>query len=404
MTTRAGLDLETLVRGHCAQFPWYARLLAERGLDPASPLAALPLVDEACLLEHYYTAPDDAFPGAETYLTSGTTTGVRKRIRYAADDHAAYLDHRRAILGEFLDEVPRGSVAVADLGTGHAAASAREIFSDLGFDARDIDFRAPIDDHVSRLNAWQPAVLFTMPMIMDRLLGTGRLDIAPRKVVVVGDLAPENWRRHVAARLGIGFVDVLDVFGSIEVGAIAYFCAGTGLYHFHEHLLAEVVPVSTVYPDATAELPAGSGLLLLTSFARRYFPALRFVTGDVVTGLRPLEWRGRVVQAFDRVESRYDGDLKHGERISQHDICAAVNAVLPGAMFEVATDHRLEIRVVADVTDEQVALIRAHLLAACPDVAQMVASGLVEPVAVTSIRPVDLRSGTSKRRYNVTVG
>lgn len=394
--------LPALVRETCARFPWYAQLLHEGGLDESSPLEALPVIDERCLTEHYYTASHDHWPDAMEYRTSGTSSGRRKRVLYSPEDHRAYLDQRWELFRRFLADVPARTVAVADLGTGHAAASAREILTDLDFDARDIDFRSPIDEHVERLNQWAPTVLFTMPMILDRMLQTDRLAIRPRKLIVVGDVAPPNWRRHVAEQFGIGFDDVLDIVGSIEIGAIAYFCAETGLYHFHGHLLAEALPVSTVYPDSGVELPAESGILLLTSSSRSYFPALRFVTDDVVTGLRTLSWDGRDVTAFERIEGRFGGDLKHGERVSQHDLCAAVNHAFPGAPFEVVGDHGLEIRVVADaITSEQVAAVRAHLMDACPDVAQMVESGLVRDIEVIAIRPDELSAGNAKRQFNI---
>ena len=66
--------------------------------------------------------------------------------------------------------------------------------------------------------------------------------------------------------------DVLDVVGSIEVGAIAYHCADTGLYHFHDHILPEVHRPADLYADCPHDVPAprpGDGILVLTSLARR---------------------------------------------------------------------------------------------------------------------------------------
>ncbi len=274
----------------------------------------------------------------------------------------------------------------------------------MGFQARDIDFQRPLPEHVEKLNAWQPDVLFTMPMILDRLLQSpDPLRIAPRKIMVVGDLAPANWRRRLADHFGLDFSDVLDVFGSIEIGAIAYSCADTGLYHFHDHVLPEVVPVDELYADEDRTVGGdGTGALVLTSFTRAYFPALRYVTGDLITGLRTIDHRGRQVYAFDRIDGRLGADFKHGERISNHDLCSTMAEVFPRAAFEVVNDGRLEIRVVADrVTDDQVAAVRKLLAQASPDVAQMIDSGLVGAIEVTAVGPDDLRSDHAKRRFNL---
>lgn len=400
-------SVASLADEYARRFPWYRDLLDRRGVAPAaSPvsLTDLPLIDHEVLSRHYYEADSGHLPDASVFRTSGTSTGQRKRILFAPSDDDAYVAQRKALFQDFLGGVRPGEVAVADLGTGHAAASARRIFEELGFEARDIDFESPIREHVAKLNAWRPDVLFTMPMIMDRLLQSPEpLHISPRKIMVVGDVAPENWRRRVAERFGIGTGDVLDVFGSIEIGAIAYSCAETGLYHFHDHIVPEVVAPADLYRDGDAPaMPPGSGILLLTSLSRRYFPALRYVTGDVVVGLRTITWRGRSVHAFDRIDGRFGGDFKHGERVSNHDLCQAVSEVLPGAAFEVSAQGGLEIRVVAsDLSAFQAGEIRRLIRAASPDVAQMIDSGLVEDIKVTAIRTDQLKSNHAKRQFNL---
>lgn len=399
------LQLEELVRQHAGNFPWYAELLAERGLRPGALLEKLPIIDEQLLLTHYYTQAHEQFADASGYLTSGTSGGKRKRVLYSPDDDDDYAAQRRALFADFLGPVGPGAVAVADLGTGHAAALARRIFGSLGYDTYDIDFTRPVDEHVGLLNKWRPDVLFTMPMILDQLVAApAGLDIHPRKIMVVGDLAPAAWRRRVAKRFGIGFEDVLDVFGSIEVGAIGHYCADTGLYHFHDHILPEVITPGDLYKElpAVTQPARGSGILLLTSFARRYFPALRFATNDLITGLRTIEWRGRRVYAFERIDGRFGGEAKHGERISHHDICTAVGEVFPGAPFEVVNDGLMEIRVATtDLTPERSAVLRGLLRAAAPDIAQMIDSGIVADIAVRAVRPEDLHPTRSKRLFTL---
>jgi phenylacetate-coenzyme A ligase PaaK-like adenylate-forming protein len=395
--------LTQLASRYANDFPWYRALLGDRLDRRDVRLEDLPVIDEAVLTAHYYTASPDAFPGAGVYHTSGTANGARKRIFYAPDDDDAYVAQRKQLFTDFAGLAHPGETAVADLGTGHAAAAAQRIFSELGYRAFDIDFQRPIEEHIKLLNDAQPDVLFTMPMILDRLLQHPEaLRISPRKIAVVGDLAPEAWRRHVAAHFRLRLEDVLDVFGSIEIGAIAYWCTDTGLYHFHDHILPEMVAPHVLSPSHHDDLDEGCGILLLTSFSRRYFPALRYATNDVIRGLRPIIWRGQPVYAFERIEGRYGGEIKHGERISNHDLTSAVTEVFPGAVFEVLNDRRLEIRVVTDrVTPEQRDHVLRRLSDSSPDVGQMIRSGLVDTVSVVAINLEQMKSAHAKRRFNL---
>lgn len=394
-----GAVVPALVEAHRAQFPWYDSLLREQGVEGSAALEDLPLLGEPAL-EDYYSG-DSRLPEVASYFTSGTTTGRRKRILWSADDHRRYIDARRSVFSVFLGDMGPGARAVSDLGTGHAAASAREIFVGLGFDALDIEFERPLDEHIGLLNGWQPDVLFTMPPVLDRLLaGPPSLNISPQKVIVLGDVAPVEWRRHVTTAFDLGEEAVLDVVGSIEVGAIAHLCAETGRYHLHDHLIPEVLSLADLGVDG--ELAPDEGVLVLTSLHRRAFPVVRYVTGDVVAGWQAIEWQGREVPTFEHISGRVLGDLKHGERVSAHDLCTAVNRVLPGAVFDVEMRGPLEIRVVADqVSDAQAEEIRGHLLSACPDIDQMQRSRLVAPIRVSAVGADEVGPMRGKRRFGL---
>lgn len=391
--------LERLVRAHMQRFPWYASLMRDCGASPGDPVS-LPLIDQDVLGAHYYGGP--LLPGATTFLTSGTSGGRRKRIQYSASDDEAYLAQRRRLFADFLADVPEGAVAVADLGTGHAAASANHVFAALGFDARDIVFTAPLPDHVAKLNDWQPDVLFTMPMILDQILSAApELTARPRKMIVVGDLAPPAWRAHVATRFGIERSDILDVVGSIEVGAIAHLDVATGRYMFHDHIIAEVVDPG---PPGTPRRcrDQGDGILVLTSLTRDYFPAARYVTGDLVSGLAHSESGGRVIATCERWLGRASGDFKHGERVSGYDLSQAMARVFPGCPFEVSDQGTLRVHVVSEhVTDDQRYALNRAVCESVPDVAAMISSGLVGPIEVEPISLAALRS-RGKRRFDLS--
>ncbi|MDS1269610.1 hypothetical protein RIF23_04810 [Lipingzhangella sp. LS1_29] len=394
--------LERVVTGHMRRFPWYADLLRRSGGQPGE-LGTLPLIDQPILERHYYTGPE--LPGASIFHTSGTARGVRKRIQYSDWDDDAYTAQRRRLFADFLHtrRTP-GTRVVCDLGTGHAAALSYRVFADLGMDTRDVDFTAPLSEHVAAINSWQPDVLFTMPMILDQMLHAGpALTARPRTIIVVGDLAPPAWRANVAARFGIATEDVLDIVGSIEVGAIAYLDTRIHRYVFHDHIVAEVAE-----PDSDGNVnmrnchPHGDGVLVLTSMAREYFPAIRYVTGDLVADLRKAEVEGRSVTSCARFLGRTTGDVKHGERISSHDLSQAVASVFPGHPFEVSEGGTLCVHVVADhVAEEQRRALNQAVREAAPDVAAMMEAGIVGEIDVVATTLDALRSGPAKRRFNL---
>jgi hypothetical protein len=128
---------------------------------------------------------------------------------------------------------------------------------------------------------------------------------------------------------------------------------------------------------------SGDGILVLTSFQRDYFPALRYVTHDVIVRPRQIEWRGRAVYAFERIEGRCGGDFKHGERVSYHDIRDAVGEVFPGCAFNAWNSGGLVIEIGAEsVLPRQKEALLMALVRRVPDVRQMIDSGLIGEILI----------------------
>jgi phenylacetate-coenzyme A ligase PaaK-like adenylate-forming protein len=362
------------------RFPWYARMLADSG--------EVPTLREDDLATTYYAATDsppgaDSTPGEKVYLTSGTSTGVRKRVRWSAADHERYVHHRASLFASrFGDSCV---TAAADLGTGHAQASAAEIFAAVGLQGRDIDVAWPIERHVECLAEWQPDLLYTMPMILERLVaasGPGGLGYVPEWIVVLGDLAPPAWRAAMEQRLGMQPGRILDVFGSIEVGAIAYSDERVGGYLFHDHIVPEALD---------------DGLLALTSLERDAFPVVRYVSGDVIEGLRQVTLDGRVRWAYDRHLGREGAEIKHGEMLSLYTMADAIGATAPGVAWSVRREG-LEVVIELDergYSAEIAAAVRRAVREAHPAVDVMIRSGLVGDIAV---EPRVFPDGTAKRQ------
>lgn len=390
------MNLELWVKNIGATFPWYAQLLGDKQVD-ASRLETLPVITEELLTQHYYHA-EHRLPGQyHSYLTSGTTSGKRKRILYSDNDQRIYLQQRMGIIRDFCGE---GHVrACADLGTGHAAATAGEIFQAMGCEVELIDFTRPIEQHIEVLNRFKPDIFFTMPMILDCLIATGKLDFQPKRIIVLGDVASLAWQRKVADYFHIKPGQVLDLFGSIEIGSIAFFDHALGRYRFDPYLLPEVVPVQSLYPDAGYR--GEGGILLLTSFAREYFPAVRFVTNDLIEGFAQETLEGRTVYTYQRCLGRFAGEFKHGEKINLSDISDAMAKNLPYHRYDLDDhDGGLVIRIAAASIPAQVSeAIKHDLLSRNPDIAQMIASGLVGDIRIQCVDAQEIAGNVSKRRY-----
>lgn len=97
------MNLELWIQNISATFPWYAQLLRDKQAD-LSRIESLPLITEELLTQHYYHA-ENSFPREHhSYLTSGTTSGKRKRIFYSDNDQRIYLQQRMDIIRDFAEK------------------------------------------------------------------------------------------------------------------------------------------------------------------------------------------------------------------------------------------------------------------------------------------------------------
>jgi len=378
-------------------FPWYDHLVRECGYDLDGDPERLPYIDEAILTQHYYTAEHNGLAGAHTYFTSGTSNGARKKILYSDEDHGAYVQHRQKIFSRFLSGSCK--TACADLGTGHAAASAKEVFDGLGLESLHIDCRKPVQEHLAILNSYQPDVIFTMPMILDSIIHTNEANFRLRKVIVVGDVATRSWKDHIVNFFSLQRRDLLDVVGSIEIGSIAYECFDCDSYHFDEHIIPEAVTPSRWF--AGVDYPDDIKILVLTSTSRRLFPAIRFVTNDLIQGFTQRMCGGKTCFTFDHMIGRLGNELKAGEKISLYDVSEAVNRFLPGSRFDVYKDSaRLVIRVCSNnFTADAAEKIRTCVKDLNPSVDQMIKSSLVQDIEVCSITSDQLTQHSLKKSF-----
>ncbi|TCM93153.1 phenylacetate-CoA ligase [Paenibacillus sp. BK033] len=363
-------------------YPWYKEMTGEYA---SFNWEEVPLLTQERLLP-YYESDESAVPQDwNVYRTSGTSGGKRKAIYYDANDENGYIQYKKEMFAELLKGY-QVSRALSDMGTGHAEATAVQIFEELGLACESVPFGLPAAAHLVRIAEYRPDVLYTMPSLLDGMLRVAPPDFdwGVQCVILVGEPAPPAWRQRVAERLGITEQDVMDTLGSIEIGTIAYYDRSIGRYVVMDGIIAEgVEPAEAGLSDI--ELPAGEQLLVLTSLVRRRFPALRFVTYDVVRDLKVEERNGKLITTFEAIVKRVGPELKHGEKISIYDIENAIFKHVRQAVVKVLVNgNRLQVNITTadDLDEEARTAVRDELHSTIPAIGAMIRGGLLEQMDV----------------------
>ncbi|OCT16098.1 CoF synthetase [Paenibacillus pectinilyticus] len=354
----------------------------------------------------YYT---DANPFAQAadmnrYQTSGTSSKRRKTIYYSPSNEEAYLRIKLDVFRKILDET-RYLTAMADMGTGHAEATAVDVFRQLGMEVESVSFRLPIEEHVERLKSFRPEVLYTMPSILDRILHASEkpTEYGIQHIILVGEIASPGWRKRVAERLSIPETRVTDTYGSIEIGTIAYFSHEHSRYLFTEGIVAEGIPAELLGTDMEPLPDELEQVLVLTSTVRDSFPALRYVTYDVVRDLRTISVDGIPTQSFQSIVKRIGPDLKHGEKISIYDIEDIVYRYLEEASVRVqVAENALTVHVYSSqATPEVLTSIRADVESCIPAIGMMIKARLLDGIQVIGGTFEDSQNRTSVKNKKI---
>ena len=384
------IELDNIFNQVCINFDWYKDMIRKSSFGKTKLFTDLPFVDYKVLNQHYYSCTHQNIDDSMYYTTSGTTSGIRKKIFYSAVDEKEYIKQRTEIFKNIVKN-EKIYTACADLGIGHAASSAMTIFETLGLKAKIIDYATPILEHIEILNKYLPDLLFTMPVILDKLIHTGELDIHPKKIVVLGDVISKKWKEHIANFFNISTSDITDIYGSVEVGAIAYECHICRLYHFNKNIIPEIIPINNE-----------SGVLVVSSVTRSYFPAIRYVTDDVIEDFQQITCNNTKHFAFKRILGRRANELKHGEKLSHYEVSEVIHHHLPGALYECYSDDNLVINIYSkDQDPKALDFIKSDLKKINPSLKDMINSGLVGDIKISFLNtPLELVQ-RYKRVFNI---
>lgn len=380
-------------------FPWYSNYCGPT--DEIKSIKDLPLMGQELLEKHYYSKLDDS--SYSVYMTSGTSNESRKKVYYSKKDDDEYIRIKSEIYKKILSDLNGHIKAFADMGTGHAASTARIVFEQLGCETRSISFELDIKEHIGMLSEFKPDVLYTMPSILDSIIAhTDNVKtFGIKKIILVGEIASKEWIAKIAKNFGILSSQIYDTYGSIEIGTLAYYSHEHSKYILAEGLFAEGLLPEEIN-DNYEELRENERIIVLTSLVRDTFPALRFVTFDVVRDLQTEIIDGKKVQTFTSIVKRIGNEIKHGEKISIYDIENVVYKYLDIAEVRVRViDNHLTVYIQSpELNDENIVLIRNEIQNAIPEIGTMIKNHILDEINVIS---GDIDNGFKRKIKNKNI-
>lgn len=330
--------LRSLLRFAADNLPYYAELLAQRGVkpeadDPYAELAKLPVLHKADIREHAKQMVYPRVGGGLQPCVSGGTTGDTLHF-YIDRLRQAQTMGARLFMQQLLGVHP-GDRRIHLWGSPIELKRSRvrrwrdRLLNEIVLDAFDMS-AGLMDRHLQQIVAFQPRLIYAYTSAMALLARHGAAHYGPadfpwlRAIVVTGDEVHSEHRAIIQQTFGCR---VFAEYGSREVGLIGHECPSG-----HLHILAPHVHVDITQHDAC--VPAGQcGNITCTTLNTRAQPMIRYHLGDVGTlstagcgcGLPfpVLEITGARVTGFVAMP---DGRLRHGHLVAylvRADPCVA---------------------------------------------------------------------------------
>jgi hypothetical protein len=279
---------------------------------------------------------------ARTFSSTGTS-GHPKPIAWTPDEDAWYVGEKQSLFAAWLEGCSRAFISLA---VGHNADSARTLLERLGMQVHDAGLSS-LGDQTEVVTHLAPEVLYCSPSILTSLVAAldrqGLRPTSVRRVITNGEVLFPSACTRVQEFFGVGPADVMDTYGSTEIGTIAHSCPTCGDYHFLDGLYPEPVSADVVSPNGMAEGVVSDEtndvVLAVSSIKRTSFPVIRFVTYDLVRGLRRTFCQETPRFTFERIVGRCDDVLSYGELLSAFDLGELIGRHLPEARWYVFNPH-----------------------------------------------------------------
>ncbi len=313
---------KALVYGHARR--WFPELVGA-----ATAFDALPVLDHETSRPWFGRPVDEA-----RYFSSSGTSGEPKRIPWLPSEDAWYVGQKQELFGPWLGGCRRGFISLA---VGHNAGSAHLVFEHLGLDVHDAGL-SDVTEQCAAVLSFEPDVLYCSPSILigivDAMERTGQRPTSVRRVITNGEVLYPAIRARFQRFFGLAADAVMDTYGSTEVGTLAFSCPRCSDYHFLDGLYPEAVLPARLPPDVR---PPGAGhdVLAISSLKRTSVPIVRFLTYDVLAGLRRTVCGTSERFSFQRVVGRCDDVVNYGELFSVYELADLIGGALPGARWYV---------------------------------------------------------------------
>jgi putative adenylate-forming enzyme len=296
LETRPLAELPALTKGQLMES--FDELVTDRSVRLADVRAFLETLEGYRLFQGRYhvarTAGSTGHPGIFLWDRAEWTTvvGSYARAQQWAGIDASLL--RRTRLAVVSSRTPWHQSALVGLSVDSPFVPVRR------FDAR-----APVDEIVAGLNAWQPENLIcyaSMARVLADEQSAGRLAISPRAVMCSSEVLTAETRRHVARAFG---VEPFEVYAATETAAIASECPRRRLHLFEDLVITEVVDEDG---RPVPEGVVGAKILVTVLFSRTQ-PLIRYEMSDRVRLASGTCACGRPLRLVDSIEGRLEDVL-----------------------------------------------------------------------------------------------
>jgi phenylacetate-CoA ligase len=314
-----------------AHSPFYRAF--HRGFE-TRPLQELPILTKGTLMEHFDDLVTDRrlrLADLEDFLRSDgsdelylkryvvlATSGSTGRRGVFVFDDQEWIRAVAAITRPIAWAQPPGAsrrppraALIASAARWHYSARVGQALANRIAPALRLDAAMPVDELVTRLNAWQPQALATYPSVLRQLAAeqsAGRLQIPLRNIATSAEVLTADVRAAVRRAWSI---PVQDTYGATEYAPIASECS---LGHKHLFENGAIIEIA----DARGEpVPPGEvgERVLLTVFGRRIQPLIRYEISDLVRVSGESCACGRPYRVIESVDGREE-DVLHFEAAS----------------------------------------------------------------------------------------
>ena len=325
-----GKRLGALVRHAHETVPFYRRLYDRERVDPAAirslaDLAQLPIVTKAQLqaeLEDDLLSRDRRKSALVSSITSGSTGRPFRTYRdpWLERWRAGYLLRALGTAGYRLGDRLLMVVERAERpGTGWTRW-------------RKLTFYDPVDHVLAEINRLRPAIVYGYVSVLRQVVRLaqerGVAIHRPKAVVTVSETLDPITRQ----RLGDGFgAPVFDIYGSIEMGVIAWECQAHDGYHVAE----DSVLLETLAADR------GSQRLILTNLNNEAMPLIRYDQGDfALSGDGPPCPCGRRFRRLAAIQGRVMDSIVRpdGSHVPPFSVTSAISEIPGVRRFQIVQE------------------------------------------------------------------